>query len=124
MKRSVGKGSAFGFILAVIVLSVSGWIASVNIRRISRNDALVIHTHEVLDGIRDTLATLAIAESSQRSYLITGEAVYLKPYRSAADAVRGHVGWIKSLTVDNPEEQNRIPRLEVLVADRITSLQT
>ena len=123
MKRSVGKGAAFGFILAVIVLLVSGWLASINIRRISRNDALVIHTHEVLDEIRDTLATLAIAESSQRTYLITGEAVYLQPYRSAAHAAREHVGRIKSLTVDNPEEQNRIPRLEALVADRLASLR-
>ncbi|MGH7939056.1 MAG: sensor histidine kinase, partial [Bryobacteraceae bacterium] len=29
-----------------------------------------------------------------------------------------------SLTVDNPEEQNRIPRLEALVADRLASLRT
>jgi CHASE3 domain sensor protein len=83
-KRSAGKCAFFGFIVAMIVLLASRWLASVNIRRILRSAALFIHTHEVLDEIRDTLAMRAIPESRQRSHLVTGEAVYLQPYRSAA----------------------------------------
>lgn len=124
MRHSVSKSALLGFALAIIVLIVSGALATVNLRRITRNDALVVHTHLVLDEIRDVLATLAIAESSQRSYLVTGEAIYLTPYRSAAGVVQSHVSAIKSLTVDNPIEQDRQARLQTLVNARLESLQT
>ena len=123
MKRSVGKGAAFGFALAVVVLIASGWVASVNIQRISRNDALVVHTHEVLDEIRDILATLSVAESSQRSYLITGETSYLEPYRAAATTVQGHVDTLKSRTLDNPTQQHRIADLQKSVTERLASFR-
>ena len=123
MKRSVGKGAAFGFALAIVVLIASGWVASVNIYRISRNDALVVHTHEVLDEIRDVLATLSSAESSQRSYLITGETSYLEPYRASFKTVQGHVDTLKSLTQDNPIQQHRIVDLQRSVTERLASLR-
>jgi signal transduction histidine kinase len=123
MKRAVGKGAAFGFALAIVVLIASGWIASVNIQRISRNDALVVHTHEVLDEIRDILASLSSAESSQRSYLITGDASYLEPHRASLKTVQGHVDTLKSLTQDNATQQARIVDLQKGVTDRLASLR-
>ncbi len=87
----VGPGSTAGFILAILILIAIGALSYSNIRRISRNEGWVVHTHEVLDEIREVLATLANAESSQRSYLITGEQTYLEPYRIAAASVDQHV---------------------------------
>ena len=123
MKGSVGKGAALGFALAVAVLIASGWVASINIGRISRNEGLVVHTHEVLDEIRDVQATLSVAESSQRSYLITREASYLEPYRAASATVQGHVDKLKSLTQDNPLQQRRIIDLQKSVTERLASLR-
>ncbi len=123
MKRSVGRAASVGFILAVLVLLASGWFSYQNIGRISRNEALVVHTHEVLDEIRDILATLANAESQQRSYLITGEARYLDPYRAAADMARSRLGHLQQLTRDNPRQQERIVQLQPTVAARLESLR-
>lgn len=123
MKGSVGKGAALGFALAVVVLIASGWVASINIGRISRNEALVVHTHEVLDQIRDILASLSVAESSQRSYLITAETSYLEPYRAASATVQRHVDTLKSLTQDNPIQQHRIIDLQKSVNERLASLR-
>lgn len=123
LRHSVSRGAAIGFALAIIVLLITGWIASSNVMRISRNDLLVIHTHEVLDEIRDVLASLAAAESSQRSYLISGDKSYLNPYQQSAAVAQSHLARIKAATVDNPIQQERLRELQALVAARLISLR-
>ncbi len=122
MKKTVGLGATFGFALAIIALLVSGWLSYRNLVRISRNENLVVHTHEVLDGLRDVIATLASAESSQRSYLLTGETVYLGPYRAAADSVQTRIAQVQHLVRDNPIQEQRLAKLKSLVAARLASL--
>lgn len=102
MKKSVGRGATLGFALAIVVLFASGGLSYENIRRISRNDALVVHTDQVLDGARDILAALFEAESRQRSYLITGERLYLEPVRAAAAAAGVGLSRLQELTVEIP----------------------
>ncbi len=57
MNSSVSKGATLGFILAIAVLLASGWLSYRNIQRISRHEALVVHTHEVLDALHDAWPT-------------------------------------------------------------------
>ncbi len=120
----VGRTASIGLASAIIVLLASGWLSYRNIRRIARNEALVVHTHEVLDEIRDILATLADAESRQRSYLITGETRYLEPYRAAAATARARIDRAQELTVDNPVQQARVEKLRPMVDARLASLRT
>ncbi len=123
MKQSVGAGARIGFGLAILALLVGGWLSYDNLERIRRNDRLVIHTHEVLDELRDALSTLASAESSQRSYLITGEESYLQPYHASSDLVQGELDRVRSLTVDNPAQQVRLTKLKPMVETRLLSLR-
>lgn len=123
MKNLVGLRASVGFALAVIALAASGWLSYQNLRRISRNGALVVHTHEVLDEMRDLSATLSEAESRQRSYLITGEQIYLAPYRVSATAAERSSARVKQLTTDNPTQQERLTQLQPLVTARLASLE-
>lgn len=122
-KYTVSRGAGVGFTLAIIVLLVSGWLASINVMRISRNDSWVVHSHEVLDDIRDVLASLESAESSQRSYLISGEKLYLGPYQQAAALAQSHIARIRADTSDNASQQQRIRQLNDLVMVRLASLR-
>ncbi len=122
MNQLVGKGARIGFALTAAALLVSGWLSYDNLGRIRRNDGRVIHTHEVLDEIRDTLSALAGAESSQRTYLITGDTSYLQPYHASSNLVQGHVDRIKSLTVDNSAQQVRLTNLKPMIDARLLSL--
>lgn len=124
MKRTVGLLASVGFALAVVALLATGWLAYQNIRRISSNDAWVVHTHDVLDELRDFTATLAEAESEQRSYLLTGEQIYLAPYRVAAGGGERSLARLQHLTVDNPLQQERLRRLQPLVVSRLASLES
>ena len=91
MRWALGKGATAGFGLTMVVLLTSGWLSYRNLQRLSRNERLVVHTHEVLDEIHGALTTLADAEAGQRSYLISGDADYLQRYRSAFVETRSHV---------------------------------
>ncbi len=122
MNSSVSKGATLGFILAIAVLLASGWLSYRNIQRISRHEALVVHTHEALDALHDVMATLVNAETGQRGYIITGEAAYMEPYRAAAGALKGHLDRLQQLTADNPTQQRRLAALKETSGRRITTL--
>ncbi len=121
--KFVGKGLTIGFSLTIVALLASGWLSFRNLQRLSTNAALVVHTHEVLDQIRDVLATLAEAETQQRSFMITGEALYLEPYRQAVAAVQKHVDQLQALTVDNASHQKALKDLRLNILSRLESLQ-
>jgi signal transduction histidine kinase len=120
--KSVSKAASVGFSLAIVILLGSGLLSYLNLRRIGRNEALVVHTHTVLDQMHDILATLSEAESGQRSYLITGDARYLVPYAADTTEIGAGLDNLQRLTVDDPVEQERISKLRTLIAARTASL--
>ena len=122
--KFVGKGLTIGFALTSLVLLASGWISFRNLQRLSTNAALVIHTHEVLDEIRDVLGSLAEAETQQRSFLLTGETLYLPLHERAATAARLHVEQLLALTVDNSSHRKALIDLRGNILIRLESLQT
>jgi signal transduction histidine kinase len=124
MNLGIGKLALTGFVLTIAVLVLSGGLSQRNLKRLARNEALVVHTHEVLDQLRETLKALSEAESGQRSYIISGEPSYLDLYHVGFDAVRAHIEQLKSLTSDNPVQQERLARLDPLIRDRLASLQS
>jgi PAS domain S-box-containing protein len=58
-----------------------------------------------------------------RGYIITGQEVFLEPYRAAAPGIRANLDRLKSLTADNPRQQGRLAMLERAVAEKLDSLQ-
>ena len=123
MNWTVGKGATIGFALAATVLVVSAALSYRNINRVAANEALVVHTYEVLDALRDSLSTVADAETGQRGYMITGEAPYLAPYQKAIDSIGRHLTRLDALTVDNPEQHGRAAELKEKTLARLNILR-
>lgn len=123
MKAHVGKGAITGFLITSLVLLLSGWLSYHNLSRLRANERWVVHTREVLDELRDIELTLTNAESAQRSYLITGEAIYLEPYRNELRAVRAHFETVQKLTTDNQQQQLRLTDLSPVIEARVQSLE-
>ena len=73
MKLALGRGATAAFIVTLIVLLASSALSYRSIRRLAQNERLVVHTHEVLDYLQETLKTLVDAETGQRGYIITGK---------------------------------------------------
>jgi signal transduction histidine kinase len=63
------------------------------------------------------------AETGQRGYIITGSRIYLDPYLDSLGKIDGHVRQLRTLTADNPPQQERITRLEPRITDRMRLLR-
>jgi PAS domain S-box-containing protein len=84
-----------------------------------KSDGWVRHTHEVLDDLKSLTVGMAEVSSSIRRFVITGEDSDLEPYRTARSEVERLASVLRNVTLDNPEQQRRLPILEQLAAERM-----
>ena len=81
------------------------------------------HTLEVEDLLHRTLTALAEAESAQRGFILSGDAIYLAPQARAAETARVLVDSLRILTADNRAQQHRLDTLDRLVEGRLSRLR-
>jgi CHASE3 domain sensor protein len=117
--RKVGAGFAVAS-LALVVIAVAGYRAT---RTLINNDELVSHTHEVRRQIADLYNALLDAETGQRGMVITNRPEFLAPYNKAVDTIDRQVGDLRTLTIDNPSQTQRIDRLRPLVDSKLAEMK-
>jgi PAS domain S-box-containing protein len=109
---------AFGF--AVMALLLMGTVSYRSIAVSEDSDGWVLHTHEVLGDLNALLLSMAGVQSSSRGFVLTGgDESYLISFADSVSNARQEEASVRSLTVDNPRQQARLPRLESLVAEEI-----
>ncbi|MGH9714464.1 MAG: PAS domain S-box protein [Candidatus Acidiferrales bacterium] len=113
----------WGFAAAAIILLLVGWESYRNTKRFAEAAEWREHTYEVLRTLDDTLARLVDAETGQRGYLLTGDEVYLQPYREAIKNLDQVTRRLRDLTADNPNQQARIQAMEPLIEKKLGVLQ-
>src|SRR6201993_4654833 len=123
MKWSIEKKTGAGLAVAGMILLLVAGLLYRNGRSSIEASEWVSHTHEVLGELEATLSAVAEAQTAVRGYIVTGQEVFLEPYRAAAAGVRANLDRLKSLTADNPRQQGRLAMLERAVAEKLNSLQ-
>ena len=108
---------AFGSAIAILLLM--GTLSYLSTVTSDKSDGWVRHTHEVLDDLQSLTVGMAEVSSSIRRFVITGEDSDLEPYRTARSEVERLASVLRSVTLDNPEQQRRLPILEQLAAERM-----
>jgi PAS domain S-box-containing protein len=112
-KVQLAIGSAIVTLLAVGAISYRGMIVS------GKNDRWVRHTHNVLESLQHLRSATENFESSYRGFALTGNQAYVESYRASTIRARQDEATIRDLTVDNAAQQQRIPALESLLAQKI-----
>ena len=84
---------------------------------------LVVHAYDVIQNARGIEAALSAAERGQRGYIITGEPVYLANYKASVNRAPQLFDRLRELTAGNPEQQRRMPLLQVEMNRRIALLK-
>ncbi|MEO7773706.1 MAG: response regulator [Steroidobacteraceae bacterium] len=82
----------------------------------------VTHTLQLLEQLESLLSSIKDAETGQRGFLLTGEQLYLSPYTNARAAYPGTLANLHSLIADDPEQQQRLSAIEVLIGDKMTEV--
>jgi len=88
------------------------------------DNAWVFHTQEVLDQLLEISGNFRTAESSQRGFIIVGEAQYLEHYQESLREVDTHLHVLKKLIGDNPARKIQVQKLERLIDRRTAIMQS
>lgn len=122
--RSVERMVLLGFGMSLsLVLSVSGiaWYSATSSRQAGE---WVTHTHEVLASLEHVASGLHRAESSQRGYFVTGDAVpYLAERRTALKSMEEQLEQVAVLSRDNVAQQRRVVSLREAIDARVLTLE-
>jgi CheY-like chemotaxis protein/CHASE3 domain sensor protein len=106
----------------VLFFVVAGLVSSANISALRKEVENVAHTHEVISSLHDLLSLVKDAETGQRGFLLTGDEKYLAPYTAALSRIEAHFAQIRGLTLDNPNQQERLPVLKDQIRIKLDEL--
>ncbi len=104
--------------LAALIVAAAFWLGSRN----KTDDDWVRHSLEVRAQLTRVLSLVQSAETGQRGYLLTGQDLYLGPYRMALDQLPGVLQRTQELASDNPEQIKNLTQLRQLIQDKLAEL--
>lgn len=119
MKWSIGKKILLGYLAALALLAAIGGGAYVGVRDLVRASAMQTHTYDVIEEIDRIELRVLDAESSQRGYMLVGNADYLDLYGKSLKELPGTLARLRDLTADNAEQQARMDRMDEAVAAKM-----
>jgi len=110
-------------IVAMVVVSLNAWVAFRSLGVVLNEEDWVQHTWQVINQVEIIMGSAKDAESGNRGFLITGDEAYLAPYFVALQELPHEIARLKSLTSDNPTQQQRIVELRAVTDQRLALLQ-
>jgi PAS domain S-box-containing protein len=108
---------AFGF--AILTLLVMGGISFRSMEVSNESERWVQHTQQVLENLQSLQLSMESIQSSFRGFVLTGDESQLNSYRANILNSQQQEAAIRSLTADNPVQQERIPVLDKLISQEI-----
>ena len=112
----LAKGVLALFAVVVVATAAMAWR---NTERLQANDGAVTHSWQVLNATERLLSTLKDVETGQRGYLLTESPTFLAPYEQAAKQVRLRQDDLLVLVAAEPDQVERMKRMQLLVAQQI-----
>lgn len=112
------------FLVAMIILVAIGLLTYRNMRSAESADALETHSFIVIQEFDRLLSSLKDVETGQRGFIITGDRNYLDPYSNAIRQLSEKQASLKSLTGDNPGQQERLTYINVLIARQLKEIDS
>ncbi|HQS58457.1 MAG TPA: PAS domain S-box protein [Gallionellaceae bacterium] len=85
-------------VAAVLLLALGIVLAFMAFRQIEDAATVQRETHKVLSSAGNLMSALSDAETSQRGYLLTGDASFLQPYLAVRDSIKGQLQELHRLT--------------------------
>jgi len=86
-----------------------------NAQKIKSTSNLVEHSQQVLQKSNDVFIDILNIESSSRGFILTGNAVFLNPYKKSNLTIYSNINKLKALTKDNKNQQLRIDTLKDVI---------
>lgn len=112
-----------GFFAALAILAAIAWISSTSITRFEEGARIIEHTHWVITELEGTASSMKDADGAARGYYLTGLPENLDPYNAALERLPAQLGTLRSLTADNPVQQENLRLLREIIISRLDHLK-
>jgi PAS domain S-box-containing protein len=109
----------FAFASTIATLLIVGAVSYGSMGMSAESGRWVLHTHEVLDNLKDLRLAMESIESGCTGFVLTGKESYLESFATTLISLEQFEANVRKLTVDNPELQRQLPALENLTAQKI-----
>src|SRR6185312_3772419 len=106
------------FLIATVFFSLF------TITRLKSNLAIQVHSTTVILTLNDNLISLINAETGERGFLVTSDTNYLEPYNLALQNIASNMKQLRTLTIDNPVQQQNIDTLEKYIDKKFSRIVT
>ncbi|MEI9893181.1 MAG: PAS domain S-box protein [Chthoniobacter sp.] len=120
-KREVINGIIAAALIAMIVFGAG--YAFWSTTRMLSTLRWVDHTREVRLELEHALVGIVDAETAERGYLLTGKEPFLESFAPSLDRTHQSIEALRTLTDDNPEQQQRLDRLVPLLEKKIARMR-
>ena len=107
---------------AILVVLLNTWFASHALSRLFSAQHWLAHTLETLTQTEGIFVDMSQANGATRAFLITGDSEFVARYRDSAKNVHTAVDQVQQLTLDNPDQQERIAVLRKRIAVKLGAL--
>ena len=119
IKKTLKKNLRFGLGLSLLLLFISSFASYLSISHLIKNSDLVSHSNAVIRHTDSVLSVLKDAETGQRGFLLTGDEVFLDPYKGAKAEAVLLLDTLQRQTIDNSAQQVNINKLREIIEGRL-----
>ncbi len=123
MKWSIETKIGSGFSVTLILIIFIGIVSYRSMVKLMETANWVAHTYEVLENLEGLFSSIKDAQVKQYGYILTGEEYYLESYNQAVEKINQKIAYLRALTADNSNQQQRIQDLTLTITKKLTLLQ-
>ncbi|WP_316790312.1 response regulator [Pedobacter frigoris] len=120
---SLRNNLRIGLGISLLILFITSLASYLSIKNLIASSDMVAHSNQVMNNLDGVISTLKDAETGQRGYLLSGEAVFLEPYQGAKEKALDMLGNVAIETQDNPFQQQDVKKLQAIIEERLNILE-
>jgi PAS domain S-box-containing protein len=121
--RPLSSRIVVGFATALAILMAIGLHSYRSTLGVVESAAWVAHTHEVVSHLWSLSSDVVTVESRRRAYALTGDEEQVERAHASGASANENLERLRHLTADNPRQQERLDRLDRLVAGRLARVE-
>jgi len=99
------------FVLSLSMLLIISGVSYKHTKALTESSEMLVHSYKIQLQLEHILSLLKEAEIAQRGYITTSDTVLLRPYKIAPGKIFASYLKLKSLTIDNHEQQYNLDTL-------------
>lgn len=115
---------SIAFVVALLLIALSMVLGLRNDRRLEQSNRSVAQTLEALEKTRQTGNLLFVAETSQRGYILRGDAADLRTYEEMRDLLPTRLDEMARLLSDTPEQRRQVEQLRELATRKFEHMDS